>query len=179
MPRMAQADLAQRLHAASHVVGRFKLRSGQYSDQYFDKYGFESDPALLADLGDELAALVPEGVDMLAGLELGGIPIATILSQRTGLPLAFVRKEAKSYGTCKQVEGADPRGRRVAIVEDVVTSGGAILDALGPLREAGAEVVAAICAIDREAGAAEALEAEGVSLHAGFRMSALMDAVSA
>jgi orotate phosphoribosyltransferase len=176
---MAPAELAQALYAASHVTGRFKLRSGQYSDQYFDKYQFESDPSLLAALGDELAGLVPEGVELLAGLELGGIPIATVLSQRTGLPLAFVRKQAKDYGTCKQVEGADPSGRRVAIIEDVVTSGGAILDALPPLREAGAEVVAAVCAIDREAGADEALAAEGVDLHAAFRMSALLEAVGA
>jgi orotate phosphoribosyltransferase len=176
---MARDELAQRLYTASHVTGRFKLRSGEYSDTYFDKYGFESDPSLLAELGDELAGLVPEDAEMLAGLELGGIPIATVLSQRTGLPLAFVRKQAKEYGTCKQVEGADPHGRRVAIVEDVVTSGGAILDALPPLREAGAEVVAAICAIDREAGADEVLAAEGVPLHAAFRLSGLLKTVGA
>ena len=177
MPRMHD-ELARRLHAASHVTGHFKLRSGQYTDTYFDKYGFESDPSLLADLGSELAELVPGDAELLAGLELGGIPIATVLSQHTGLPLVFVRKQAKSYGTCKQVEGADPGGRRVAIVEDVVTSGGAILDALPPLRKAGAEIVGAICAIDREAGAGEALAAEGVPLQSAFRMSALMDAVA-
>lgn len=176
---MASDDLAQRLYAASHVTGRFKLRSGEYSDVYFDKYRFECDPVLLGELADELAGLVPEDVEMLAGLELGGIPIATVLSQRTGLPLAFVRKQAKEYGTCKQVEGADPRGRRVAIVEDVVTSGGAILDALPALREAGAKVVAAVCAIDREAGADDALEAEGVPLLPAFRMSRLIEAVRA
>jgi orotate phosphoribosyltransferase len=176
---MARDDLAQRLYAASHVTGRFKLRSGEYSDVYFDKYRFESDPRLLGELADELVALIPDGVEMLAGLEMGGIPIATVLSQRTGLPLAFVRKQAKEYGTLKQVEGADPDGRRVVVVEDVVTSGGAILDALPPLREAGAEVLAAVCAIDREAGGEGALSAEGVPLLAGFRMSALLEAVGA
>jgi len=173
---MDRAELGKRVYAASHVTGRFKLRSGAYSDQYFDKYGFESDPELLREIGDALVQLVPEGTELLAGLELGGIPLATVASQRTGMPVVFVRKEAKAYGTCKQVEGADPSGRRVLVVEDVVTSGGAILDALPPLRAAGAEVVAAICAIDREAGAGEALASAGVPLHAVFTMSALLEA---
>ena len=173
---MDRAELGKRVYAASHVTGRFKLRSGAYSEQYFDKYGFESDPELLREIGDALVQLVPEGTDLLAGLELGGVPLATVASQRTGMPVVFVRKEAKEYGTCKQVEGADPSGRRVLVVEDVVTSGGAILDALPPLRAAGAEVVAAICAIDREAGAGEALASAGVALHAVFTMSALLEA---
>ena len=176
---MDRAELAKRVHDVAHITGRFKLRSGEYSDRYFDKYRFESDPALLHDIGEALAELVPEDVDLLAGLELGGVPIATVLSQRTGLPLLFVRKQAKEYGTCKQIEGADPAGRRVLIVEDVVTSGGAILDALPALRDAGAEVVGAICAIDRESGATGKLAAEGVPLEAAFRMSALLEAVGA
>lgn len=173
---MDRAELAKRVYAASHLTGRFRLRSGAESDQYFDKYRFESDPQLLSEIGDALVQLLPEGADLLAGLELGGVPLATVASQRTGMPVLFVRKEAKEYGTCKQVEGADPSGRRVVIVEDVVTSGGAILDALPPLRAAGAEVVAAICAIDREAGAGDALASEGVPLHAAFKMSALLEA---
>jgi orotate phosphoribosyltransferase len=173
---MDRAELAKRVYAASHLTGRFKLRSGSYSDQYFDKYRFESDPELLLEIGDALVELVPDGAELLAGLELGGVPLATVASQRTGMPLVFVRKQAKEYGTCKQVEGADPAGRRLVIVEDVVTSGGAILDALPALRAVGAEVVAAICAIDREAGAQEALAAEGVPLHAAFTMSALLEA---
>jgi orotate phosphoribosyltransferase len=172
---MDRAELAQRVFAASHLTGRFKLRSGSYSDQYFDKYRFESDPELLHEIGEALVELVPEGTELLAGLELGGVPLATVASQRTGMPLVFVRKQAKEYGTCKQVEGTDPSGRRVVIVEDVVTSGGAILDALPALRAVGAEVVAAVCAIDREAGAQEALAAEGVPLHAAFTMSALLE----
>jgi orotate phosphoribosyltransferase len=173
---MDRAELAQRVYAASHLTGRFKLRSGSYSEQYFDKYRFESDPELLLEIGDALVELVPDGAELLAGLELGGVPLATVASQRTGMPLVFVRKQAKEYGTCKQVEGTDPSGRRVVIVEDVVTSGGAILDALPALRAVGAEVMAAICAIDREAGAREALAAEGVPLHAAFTMSALQEA---
>jgi orotate phosphoribosyltransferase len=172
-------DLAKRVHDVAHITGRFKLRSGAYSDQYFDKYRFESDPRLLGEVVEAMAELLPPDVELLAGLELGGVPLATVMSQRTGLPLLFVRKEAKEYGTCKQVEGADPAGRRIVIVEDVVTSGGAILDALPVLRGEGAEVLAAICAIDRQSGAAEALEEQGVPLRAAFEMSVLLEAAGA
>ena len=99
-----------------------------------------------------MVKLVPPGIDALAGLEMGGIPIATMLSQLTGLPVLFVRKKAKDYGTCKIAEGGTVRGRKLLIVEDVVTSGGAILDAAKALREEGAELAQVICVIDRESG---------------------------
>src|SRR5262245_41715561 len=162
----AQASLAARLHGVSLLTGTFTLRSGGTSDRYFDKYLFEADPELLGEVVEVLAQHVPADAQVLAGLELGGIALAVRLSARTGLPLAFVRKQAKPYGTCKQVEGAETDGRRVLIVEDVVTSGGAILDALEPLRSTGAVIIGTVCAIDREAGAAAALETEGVPMAA-------------
>src|SRR5580692_10918352 len=91
--------LAARVFAASHLTGTFVLRSGRTADHYFDKYRFESDPVLLGDIVDAMVPLLPEGIDGLAGLELGGIPLATRLSARTGLPVFFVRKEPKKYGT--------------------------------------------------------------------------------
>ena len=121
---MDRTRLARDIYHASHLTGRFVLRSGTISDTYFDKYLFESDPRLLAAIGDALAPLVPEGTEALAGLETGGIPLAVILSQRTGLPALFVRKEAKTYGTCKLAEGGAVEGKRLLVVEDVVTSGG-------------------------------------------------------
>ena len=93
--------------------------------------------------------LVPDGTDLLGGLEMGGIPIATVLSAETGLPALFVRKEAKTYGTCKLAEGPDVAGRRVTLVEDVITTGGAVRDATVKLREYGATVETVVCAIDR------------------------------
>src|SRR5262245_44139724 len=177
---MANHDaLAARIHDVSLLTGTFTLRSGGTSDRYFDKYLFEADPSLLGEVVEVLAEHVPEEAEVLAGLELGGIALAVRLSERTGLPLAFVRKQAKPYGTCKQVEGAETNARRVLIVEDVVTSGGAILDALEPLRATGAVIVGTVCAIDREAGADARLEAEGVPLAAAFRMSELESAASA
>jgi orotate phosphoribosyltransferase len=168
-----KAALASRVYAASHLTGTFTLRSGVVSNEYFDKYMFESDPALLRDITAALVPLVPEGIDALAGLELGGIPIATVLSQHTGLPARFVRKEAKTYGTCRMAEGGELRGQRLCIIEDVVTSGGAILDAAVELRAQGAILGPVLCVIDRESGGTEKLAAEGLVLHPLFRMHEL------
>jgi orotate phosphoribosyltransferase len=136
------------------------------STEYFDKYRFEADPALLRDIAEAMAPLVGDQAEVLAGLELGGVPIATMLSQVTGLPAAFVRKEAKTYGTCRLAEGAAVEGRRVVVVEDVVTSGGQVLTSCAQLRERGAVVSRVLCVIDREAGGAEALAADGLELRA-------------
>jgi orotate phosphoribosyltransferase len=173
-----RTDLARAIHEAAHLTGTFRLRSGAVSDQYFDKYRFEADPALLGRIAEALAPLVPEGAEALAGLELGGVPIATRLSQVTGLPARFVRKEAKTYGTCLLAEGGDIAGRRLVVVEDVVTSGGQVLASCADLRERGAEVACVLCVIDREAGGAEAMAAEGLELRALFRMGELTAAVA-
>jgi orotate phosphoribosyltransferase len=167
-------DLAQRIFAVSHLTGSFTLRSGVVSDQYFDKYRFESDPALLRDIAEALAPLVPEGVDALAGLELGGVPLAVALSQVTRLPAVFVRKEAKTYGTCQLAEGADIDGQRLLVVEDVVTSGGQVIESCGDLRERGAVVTDAVCVIDRQAGGVERLAGIGIELRALYRMDELL-----
>jgi orotate phosphoribosyltransferase len=165
--------LAARVHAASHLTGTFTLRSGVTSTEYFDKYRFEADPVLLSDVAHALAPLVPADTEALAGLELGGIPIATMLSQVTGLPARFVRKEAKKYGTCELAEGGDVDGARLCIVEDVVTSGGAILDAAVELRARGAVLGTVVCVIDRESSGVDQLAAAGLELRPLFTMSQL------
>ncbi|HET8560781.1 MAG TPA: orotate phosphoribosyltransferase [Marmoricola sp.] len=147
-PRPDQ-DLARDIDACCRLTGEFTLRSGQVSHEYFDKYLFESDPTLLARVVEQMLGLLPEGTELLGGLELGGIPIVTVLSARTGLPALFVRKKAKEYGTCKLAEGPDVAGRRVTLVEDVITTGGAVRDATRALRDAGATVEVVVCAIDR------------------------------
>jgi orotate phosphoribosyltransferase len=169
----ARAALAARIHDVARLTGTFTLRSGVVSNEYFDKYLFESDPVLLADITQAMLQLIPGDVDALAGLELGGVPLATMLSQSTGLPALFVRKEAKTYGTCRLAEGGEVSGRRLCIVEDVVTSGGAILDAARELRAAGAQLGPVICVIDRESGGVDKLAADGLTLRALFTMSEL------
>jgi orotate phosphoribosyltransferase len=162
--------LASRVYAASHLTGTFVLRSGRTADQYFDKYRFESDPVLLADIVSAMVPLVPEGIEGLAGLELGGVPLATMLSSVTGLPAFFVRKEPKKYGTERLCEGGNVAGRRLLIVEDVVSTGGQMVLSAQDLREEGAVVEHAVCVIDREGGGADVVGAEGISLHALFTM---------
>lgn len=135
---MDKAELAKRVVEVSLRRGEFKLRSGQTSNVYFDKYQFEAVPALLKEIARQMVALIPQGTEVLAGLELGGVPVATALSFETGLPVAFVRKERKSYGTCLIAEGAQLKGKRVCIVEDVITTGGAVIDSAQELRNEGA-----------------------------------------
>jgi orotate phosphoribosyltransferase len=149
------------------------------SHEYFDKYLFEADPVLLRHIAEAMTPMVPGGIDALAGLELGGVAIATMLSQVTGLPARFVRKQAKEYGTCRLAEGGDVDGERLLVVEDVVTSGGAILDAAAELRARGAVLGPVVCVIDRESGGPEKLAADGLALEALFTMTELKRAAGA
>ncbi|MDA1044237.1 MAG: orotate phosphoribosyltransferase [Verrucomicrobia bacterium] len=167
---MTTNDLAQKIAKTCTLHGEFLLRSGVTSNIYFDKYLFEADPALLREVTHAMVALLPSDVDALAGLEMGGIPIATMLSQHTAL---FVRKSAKTYGTCKLAEGGDVEGRTLVIIEDVVTSGGQILLSAAELRARGAIIDTVLCAIDRQAGGAESLAKEGLELRPVLKRSDL------
>ncbi|MFF5180199.1 orotate phosphoribosyltransferase [Micromonospora sp. NPDC000316] len=161
------SPLARRVYDACHLTGRFRLRSGQVSDEYFDKYLFEAQPVLLREVAEAMVALLPE-CDVLAGMEMGGIPIATVMSQLTGLPTVFVRKQAKEYGTGKAAEGGPLDGQRVVVIEDVVTTGGALLASCRQLRASGARIDWVVCAIDREQGGRENLAAEALHLRAAL-----------
>lgn len=161
---MTNLPLAGRVHSVCHLTGRFVLRSGRIADVYFDKYQLESDPVLLDAVAAEMAPLVPAGTEVLAGLEMGGIPVVTALARHTGLPCAFVRKVAKQYGTARLAEGTPVAGRRVLVVEDVVTSGGQIAISTRELRALGANIDTALCVIDRQEGGAEALAADDLRL---------------
>ena len=142
-------SLAAEIDATCRLTGEFTLRSGQVSNEYFDKYLFEADPLLLARVAREVAQLLPADAELLGGLEMGGIPIATAVSQLVGIPVVFVRKKAKEYGTAKLAEGSSYDGRKVVLIEDVITTGGAVRDATKALREGGAIVETVVCAIDR------------------------------
>lgn len=165
--------LAREIVNIAQLKGSFELRSGQISDTYFDKYRFESNPALLAHIADQMVPLVPEGTEILAGLELGGVPIATALSLATGLPQIFVRKARKPYGTRRLAEGIDFAGARVTIVEDIITTGGAVIDAVKELRADGAEVSEVVCVILRQEETPEGLVDLGLNVTPLFRLSDL------
>jgi orotate phosphoribosyltransferase len=169
----AAVALGERIYERARLAGEFRLRSGSVSSEYFDKYLFESDPILLHEIGQALVAQLPSGVEMLAGLELGGVPLAVVAGQVCGLPAVFVRKTAKTYGTCRLAEGGDVADRRVAVIEDVVTLGGQVIESCLQLRARDAEISTVLCVIDREAGGREALAAEGLELRSLFTISEL------
>jgi orotate phosphoribosyltransferase len=170
---MTKAELARNIYSVARISGKFTLRSGRTATEYFDKYQFEANPLLLDEIGKQMAQLVPPGTEVLAGLEMGAIAVVTALGRHTGLPCAFVRKIAKTYGTARLSEGADVKGKHVLIVEDVVTSGGQVVISAGQLRELGAKIDHAVCVIDREEGGREALAAAGLKLNAAFTRSDL------
>jgi orotate phosphoribosyltransferase len=170
---MNKEALAAKIYQVSHIEGNFVLRSGQVSNQYFDKYLFEARPDLLTEIAVQMAALIPPETEVLAGLELGGIPIAAALSLKTGLPCAFVRKKAKDYGTCKLAEGAEVKKRRICIIEDVITTGGQVILSTGDLRNLGAKVENVLCVILRNSNGPAILAKEGLLLKALFTMDEL------
>lgn len=170
---MNKTDLAKQIRAVSYLTGQFKLRSGKTSSFYWDKYRFESDPILLGSIVAELQKLLPPSFDKLAGLELGGIPLATGLSFKTGKPCLYVRKEAKTYGTCNLVEGGFQAGETAVVIEDVVTTAGQIRTSVGQMRELGLKVESAVCVIDRGQGGRENLEKIGCSLASVFTLEEL------
>lgn len=170
---MDKKQLATEIYKKSYLKGEFLLRSGKISNEYFDKYQFESNPILLNEIANHLLDLLPKDIDMLAALEMGGIPIATAISLKTGLPIVFVRKKAKEYGTRRIAEGADISGKRLLVIEDVVTSGGQILLSVEELRNQGAIVEKALCVIDREQGGKDNLANSQIELISLFTMSEL------
>lgn len=175
---MNREELGQLIYKASNIKGRFRLRSGANSDEYFDKYLFESDPELLLEIALALKTLIPPGVDAFAGLEMGGIPIATVLSQVTGIPTLFIRKKAKEYGTRKLAEGGEVHNRNIMIVEDIITSAGQTRESAKELRNSGAHIVGVLCVIDREEGGRVNLEGDNLTLYSLFTITEIKTIVS-
>jgi orotate phosphoribosyltransferase len=169
--------LARALVEHAYLEGDFLLRSGKRSRYYLDKYRFETRPDLLKPLGERIAATVREhapDATRLAGPELGAVALAAAASLESGLPFIIVRKEAKEYGTAKRIEGPYDEGECICLIEDVVTSGGALLDSIEALRGAGLVVHTAVCVVDREEGGADALARQAVRLRPLFRAGELL-----
>ena len=146
---MELKNLAQKIYEVSHLTGEFKLRSGQISNEYFDKYQFECRPEILKEIAKTMKNMIPKGTELLGGLEMGGIPLATALSFETGIPTVLVRKEAKEYGTAKLAEGPDIKGKKICLIEDVITTGGQVAESTNDLRNLGAIVEDVLCVIYR------------------------------
>jgi orotate phosphoribosyltransferase len=161
-------NLASRVREAALLEGDFVLSSGKRSSFYVDKYLFSTEPHLLRDLATALAGELPEGVERLAGVELGAVPLVVATSLRTGLPYVIVRKAAKEHGASagQSIEGRLGRGEKVALIEDVVTTGAQAVAAAGRLAAAGAEVARILAVLDRRETYAQGL--------GGFPFAALL-----
>lgn len=176
---MEKESLGKHLLEVSYLEGDFVLRSGKRSRYYLDKYLFETDPRVLRGIVFELAMMIrnqlASGVEYqrLAAPELGGVVLGAGLSLELGMPLLLVRKQSKDYGTTKRIEGRFEPGERVAVVEDIVTSGGAAIMAAEALRETGLVVDDLFCVVDREEGGAEAAANAGLTLRPLFTSTAL------
>lgn len=158
---MTREVLARRIAEVALLRGEFTLRSGRKSNYYLDKYRFETQGDILQALGQMLAAHVTPEVDRIAGAELGAVPLAAATSMCSGKPCVFVRNQKKDYGTARQVEGVLEAGDRVLLVEDVLTTGGQVLEAARTLESLGARVVHIVAVIDREEGARDNITSAG------------------
>ena len=165
---MERSELARRIFQVSHLHGSFLLRSGSRSSEYFDKYRFAAVPELLSAVAQGLAELIPRDVDVIAGVELGGVVIATALSIVSGKPVAFVRKARKDYGTQNLVEGAPVEGKSVCMIEDVVSTGGQLIESTLELRRAGARISLALSVVDRTGGDRRRLAENSIELRSLF-----------
>lgn len=170
---MTKTELAKQIREVSHLTGKFKLRSGQISDFYWDKYRFESNPSLLTEIAKEMVKLLPSDVEGLAGLELGGIPLVTAISLQTGIPSFFVRKEAKSYGTCNLIEGGVKEKSTLVVIEDVITTAGQVCTSIEQIREEGHTVEHVVAVIDRQAEGKEKINRFGCSFSSVFTLAEL------
>ena len=165
---MNDQELFCAIESAALLRGEFTLRSGRKSSYYLDKYLFESQPAILRELGVRFAKHVTPETSRIAGAELGGVALAAASSLASGLPFVIVRNAKKGYGTQKMFEGKIEQGDRILLVEDVATTGGQVLEAARTLTEAGAAVERIVAVIGRQEGARENIES------AGYTFAALM-----
>ncbi|MFZ0217308.1 MAG: orotate phosphoribosyltransferase [Candidatus Dormiibacterota bacterium] len=165
--------LARDMVEVAWLEGDFVLRSGRRSRYYFDKYLFETQPGLLRRVGRALARLVPAETQRLAAPELGAVLLGGAVSMELDLPLVLVRNRDKGYGTSKVLEGVLQPGDRVTMLEDVLTTGGAAIDAVTKVQAAGGQVLALVGVLDREEGAAENLAKLGVTFRPLFKKSDL------
>lgn len=157
--------LASRIRETAYLEGEFTLRSGRKSNYYLDKYLFETQPDILEAIGRELAGHLGEATDRIAGAELGGVPLAASTAMACRKPFVIVRNEKKDYGTGKLLEGVLEAGDRILLVEDVVTTGGQLLEAARVLVDAGAVIERIVAVIDRQEGARESIEGAGFEFH--------------
>lgn len=166
----ARLELLKQIKAVAYLEGDFTTRAGKKTTYYIDKYQFETRPELLGPLGDAIAALLPAAntYDRLAAPELGAVSLATVVSLKAGKPFVIVKKQSKDYGTQKLIEGSFKKGEKMVLIEDILTTGGAVLRAADILIAEGIQIVDIIGVINREEGAMENIRQKGLTAKAVF-----------
>ncbi len=165
---MTRDQLAKRIAEVALLHGDFTLRSGRKSNYYLDKYRFETQPDVLIALGKMFAEHVTPKTDRIAGAELGAVPLAAAAGMAASKPIVFIRNQKKDYGTAKQLEGVINPGESILIVEDILTTGGQVLEAAKTIQQAGCTVEKIVAVIDRLEGARQNIEAQGFTLKSLF-----------
>jgi orotate phosphoribosyltransferase len=165
---MDRSRLIDRIKETAYLEGDFTLRSGRKSNYYLDKYRFETQPDILAALGERLAEHVDGQTTRIAGPELGGVALAAATAMACEKPFVIIRNKKKDYGTSNDIEGVLEAGDSILLVEDIATSGGQVLEAAKTLTELGARVQRIVAVIDRSEGARENIEAAGFEFAALF-----------
>jgi len=155
-------------------VGSFTLSSGKKSSYYVDKYLFETSPGILKKISEEMIFRIEREFDIIAGPEMGAIPLITALSLKTEKPFLIVRKKDKDYGTKSKIEGNLKEGDKVLFVEDVTTTGESLLKAIRTVEEAGGVITEVLIVVDREEGAVERIEKLGYDVKILLRMRELI-----
>ncbi|WP_414469467.1 orotate phosphoribosyltransferase [Methanobacterium sp. ACI-7] len=145
--------------------GKFILSSGKESDYYVNMKMAITDPRILKAIAITVSSQIEgEEIDKIAGPALGAVPIATAISLESRIPMLMIRKAKKGYGTSKLIEGDLAKGDSIIVVEDVTTTGNSLLKAIKAIEENGGNVKRAVVVVDRDEGAKENLEEEGIKL---------------
>lgn len=162
--RDADWSVTARIRQVAFVDGPYELVNGSVLSSYFDPFCLGADPALSADLAREMAALAPPQTDVVVGLAVGGVALATNLAAQLGLPLLVIRPRPKTYGAFAQLEGVIRPGQHALVVDDVIRSGRHVTKAARLLREAGLVVTDALCVVERVGAGRERLLDDGMTL---------------
>jgi len=156
--------------------GDFVLKDGRHSPFYIDLRVLIYKPAVLRRVAQSMVKKAEQlRFDCLAGIPYAGLPLAVAMALEGNWPLVYPRKEQKEYGTRRQVEGVFQSGERALVIDDVITTGGAKLEAIAPLREAGLQVEDILVVVDREQSGAAALAGAGLRLHSVLKIRGLFD----